>query len=362
MATMIASGVVLNGQIRMANANFEALPIVFSWEDNGVRITSKTANNLGGNLLELTPSQYLDQIGNDLVRVTQNSGMTPVIIDLTEYYQYKRDGSTAEAMNQMINPSPKIHLFMPKLTLADYNEPNSFILELRNFSGTANEARQVFLFRGLDVFYVSTDNCVELSSSQNRIIADVNKCDVKHLVLKGGLLDLTAVDQKIPDLTKKYNHRYFSMGEEDAFVCLKDCEKPEGETADAGYEKLKHVRNLITKYNITDYDDEPLSYLGNMLLTKKGVGLNLKTEDGDKTRTTSKGKKASYNAYDTYRFFPWYEFINLSFEKYMDESQLLIQDPYNNSYIYNSKVHFSNVELIQFFNELKDMISDQVNY
>lgn len=356
---MIAVGTVLTGQIRMADANFEALPIVFSWEDSGVRITSKTANNLGGNLLEMTPSQYLDQIGNDLVRVTLNSGNTPVIIDLTEYYQYKREGSTAEAMNQMINPSPKIHLFMPKLTLADYNEPNSFILELRNFSDNANEARQVFLFRGLDVFYVSTDNCVELSSEQNRIIADVDKCDVKHLVLKGGLLDLTAVDQKIPDLAKKYNRRYFSQGEEDAFVCLKDCDE---EGSSKGYEKLKHVRELITKYNITDYEDEPLSYLGNMLLTKKGVGLNLKTEDLEKTRTTARGKKASYNPYDTYRFFPWYEFINLSFEKYMDESQLLIKDPYNNSYIYNSKVHFSNVELIQFFNELKDMISDQVNY
>ncbi|WP_143473233.1 hypothetical protein [Flavilitoribacter nigricans] len=342
----------------MANANFEALPLVFSWEDSGVRITSKTANNLGGNLLEMTPSQYLDQIGNDLVRVTMNSGNTPVIIDLTEYYQYKREGSTAEAMNQMINPSPKINLFMPKLTLADYNEPNSFILELRNFSKSVNDARQVFLFRGLDVFYVSTDNCAVLSSEQNRIIVDVEKCDVKHIVLKGGLLDLTDVEQKIPDLCKKYNDRYFSQGEEDAFVCLKDCT----DTGTGNYERLKHVRGLITKYNITDYNDEPLSFLGNLLLTKKGVGLNLKTEDMDKTKVSTKGKKASYNAYDSYRFFPWYEFINLSFEKYVDESQLRITDPYNNSYIYNSKVHFSNVELIQFFNELKDMISDQVNY
>jgi hypothetical protein len=355
---MLCFGAALYGQSRMANANFEALPIVFSWEDSGVRITSKTANSLGGNLLEMTPSQYLDQIGNDLVRVTLNSGNTPVIIDLTEYYQYKREGSTAAAMNQMINPNPKINLFMPKLTLADYNEPNSFILELRDFSTDVNEARQVFLFRGLDVFYVSTDNCADLSSDQNRIIVNVGKCDVKHLVLKGGLLDLTDVEQKIPDLCKKYNQRYFSQGEDDAFVCLKDC--PDAGTD--GYEKLKHVRSLITKYNITDYDDEPLSFLGNMILTKKGVGLNLKTEDMDKTRTSVKGKKASYNAYDTYRFFPWSEFINLSFEKYVDENQLLIKDPYNNSYIYNSKVHFSNVELIQFFNELKDMISDQVNY
>lgn len=348
----------LMGQRANINPNFQELPIVFSWDDNGVRVTSKTEDNLSANLLDMTPSQYLDQIGNDLVRVTLNAGNTPVIIDLVDYYRFKRESSTADALNQMINPSPKISLFMPKLTLADYNEPNSFIVELRNFSSKVNSSRQVFLFRGLDVFYVSTDNCATLSSVQNRIIVDVEKCDIQYLVLKGGLLDLADVDEKIPNLCKKYNERYYSRDEDDAFVCLQDCPEPDTKV----YEKLKHVRDLITKYNITDYEDEPLSYLGNMIITKKGVGLNLKTEDLSKTKNSSKGKKASYNPYDSYRFFPWYEFINLSFEKYVDASQLLIEDPYNNSYIYNSKVHFSNVELIQFFNELKDLISDQVNY
>lgn len=358
MAIMAGYVTDIQGQRGNPNPNFQELPIVFAWDDSGIRVTSKTSDSFTGNLLEMTPSQYLEQIGNDLVRVTPNSGNTPVIIDLVEYYKFKRESSTAAVTNEMMNAHPKIKVFMPKLTLSDYNEPNSFIVELVNFSTRANASRQMFLFRGLDVFYVSTDNCAVLSSEYNRIIVDVEKCDVKHLVLKGGLLDLTDVDVKIPALCKKYNERYFSQGEDDAFVCLKDC--PADSTKN--YDKLKHVRTLITKYNITDYEDEPLSYLGNLILTKKGVGLNLKTEDPAKTRESAKGKKASFNAYDSYRFFPWYEFINLSFQKYVDESQLLIEDPYNNDYIYNSKVHFSNVELIQFFNELKDLISDQVNY
>ena len=67
-----------------------------------------------------------------------------------------------------------------------------------------------------------------------------------------------------------------------------------------------------------------------------------------------------YDAYDYYKFFPWYEFINLSFTKYIDEKRMLIEDAYNNTYIFNSRKHFTNVELIQFFNELNALISAQV--
>ncbi len=344
------------GQKGMSNPNLKELPIVLSWDNDGARITVKTDETQSGNLLEMTPFRYLDQIGNDLIRVASGSGNTPVIIDLSEYYGMTEISENPDEGN------PKINVHMPKLTLANYNEPNSFILELKNFSRTNTEAtKQIFLFRGLDVFYVGTDDCAKLSALQNRIIVDVEKCDVKHLLLKGGILELEDVEEKIPNLCRKYNDRYFSQETSDAFVCLADCRKEDPNA----YKNLRHSRSLITKYNITDFEDAPISYLGNMLITKKGVGLNLKTEfmanAALKKKAKGKGKKVSYNPYDRYKFFPWYEFINLSFTKYVDENQLLIRDPYNNSYIYNSKVHFSNVELIQFFNELKALISARVN-
>lgn len=352
----LGSSLSLLGQKGNSNPNLRELPVVLSWDDNGVRITTKTTANQSANLLDMTPSQFLEQIGNDLIRVAVGSGNTPVIIDMSEFF--KRPDPTADTNNMFVGPRPKISIHMPKLTLADYNEPNSFILDLRNFSGETNTSHQVFLFRGLDVFHVGTDDCANLSSEQNRITVNVEKCGVKHLVLKGGLLDLTDIDGKIPTLCKKYNDRYYSQGQPDAFVCLEECE---GQDPDA-YKNQQHVRKLITEYNITDFEDAPISFLDNMIITKKGVGLNLKMEYMSNPKAGKKSKKVTYDAYDKFRFFPWYEFINLSFTKYVDENQLMIEDPYSNSYIYNSKVHFSNVELIQFFNELKALISARVNY
>ncbi|MCB0632509.1 MAG: hypothetical protein R2824_02240 [Saprospiraceae bacterium] len=343
------------GQRGISNPNLRELPIVLTWGNDGVRITTKTANGGTTNLIDMTPSQFLDQIGNDLIRVAPGAGDTPVIIDMSGFF--RRSDSMADANNMYPGPRTKISIHMPKMTLSDYNEPNSFIVELWNFSEETNHSRQVFLFRGLDVFHVGADNCASLSSEFNRIIVNVEKCNVKHLSLKGGLLDLADVEEKIPNLCRKYNDRYYSKGQPDAFVCLEECESEDPKA----YDNLQHVRSLITKYNITDFEDAPISFLDEMILTKKGVGLNLKMEYKSTTKSKNKSKKISYDAYDKYRFFPWYEFINLTFTKYVDDNQLMIEDPYNNSYIYNSKVHFSNVELIQFFNELKALISARVN-
>lgn len=333
--------------------NLREIPVALSWDDSGIRIVPKTATPHSGNLLSLKPSRFLEQIGNDLIRVTPGADQAPVIIDLTSYYQ-STSGATADATNMINNITPQVNIEMPKLTLADYNEPNSFIVEIKNFSEKAKGISQTFLFRGLDIFYVNTNACVERSSHENRIILDVNKCpEVKYLVIEGGLLNLDDVDEKIPALCNKYNDRYYMPGQSKAFLCVEDCRAEDG----GSYEHLKHVRSLITKYNITDYEDAPLSYIGDVILTKKGVGLNLKKHADGKM---FKKNDPEFNASIVYKFFPWYEFINLNFAKYQDEHNLLITDPYNNNYLYDSKVYFSNVELIQFFSELKALISDRV--
>lgn len=334
------------GQYGVFNPNLSDLPIIISWDDDGARITANITGNRSSNLLELTPSRYLDQIGNDLIRVTVNNGNTPVIIDLSDYY--KDDVTGTEALVE----SSKVDVFMPKITLASFNEPNSFIVELEQFSNDSKNAKQTFIFKGLDVFFLGADDCANIMANGNIIKVSVRKCDTKYFVLKGGSLDLADIEMKIPELCNKYNDRYYTRGKTNGFVCLKDCEDDDPNA----YKNISHSRGLITRYNITDFEDAPISFIDNLLITSKGVGLNLKFEDAE----NSKKNKIAYTAYDNYRFFPWYEFINLSFSKYIDGNQLMIRDPYNNSYIYNSKVHFSNVELIQFFKELKALISDGV--
>ncbi|PHN01241.1 hypothetical protein CRP01_38190 [Flavilitoribacter nigricans DSM 23189 = NBRC 102662] len=333
--------------------NLRELPVTLSWDDSGIRIVAKTSNPRSGNILSLVPSRFLEQIGNDLIRVTPGSGQAPVIIDLTDYFR-GTSGATADATNMIDNTVPQVTIEMPKLTLSSYNEPNSFLVEIQNYSNREKGLSQTFLFRGLDIFYVNSSECVKRSSESNRIILDVSKCEtVKYLVIEGGLLNLADVDEKIPALCEKYNDRYYTPGQTKAFLCVEEC-MSEGAGA---YEHLKHVRELITKYNITDYEDAPLSYIGDVILTRKGVGLNLKKKQDAKL---FKKKEDEFAADHAYKFFPWYEFINLNFDKYEDDQKLIISDPNNNNYLYDSRVYFSNVELIQFFSELKDLISDRV--
>ena len=187
------------------------------------------------------------------------------------------------------------------------------------------------------------------------LLSMLQNVKIKHLDLKGGHINLADVEEKIPHLCRKYNDRYYGNGKTDAFICLEDCKREDPKADDI----RQHSRKLITRYNITDFEDAPISFIGNIIITKKGVGLNLQT--GHAKKNDYKNKKPLDNSDDNYRFFPWFEFINLSFTKHLDERQLLIYDPYNNIYIYNSKVYFSNVELIQFFNELKALIAARVN-
>lgn len=348
----------LNGQNGNPTPKLSKLPISLSWDDDGIRITARNPSDPTMDLLKVTRSRYLDQIGNNLIRVTLDTRNTPVVIDLTGYYQSNRvDESTAEV--DTTDFVPQIRVYTLDVSLEEYSDPSSFAVELKNFTKEIKNVQQTFVFKGLDVFYVSSAPCAKRSANKSRIVVDVDDCRYKKLRLQGGVLDLEDLEVKIPTLCKRYNDRYYATDKSNAFICLQDC-KAEGSES---IKDLQHSRKLITKYNITDFTDEPISFLSDILITKKGIGINLKTTEESITtsRLKKRSSKVAFNAYDQYRFFPWSEFINLAFEKYVDDVQLKIRDPYNNQYIYNSQVYFSNVELIQFFNELKVLISAGVN-
>lgn len=53
------------------------------------------------------------------------------------------------------------------------------------------------------------DNCVNLVVNVNCVLVNVGYCDVKYVILKGGLLRLDDVDEKILVFCCKYNECYF---------------------------------------------------------------------------------------------------------------------------------------------------------
>lgn len=79
---------------------------------------------------------------------------------------------------------------------------------------------------------------------------------------------------------------------------------------------------MVIKYNIIDFDDYLIFFLDDIILIKKGVGLNLKVKlfKFIKNNKRKRNKKMVYDVYDYYKFFFWYEFINFFFIKYMDEN------------------------------------------
>lgn len=324
------------------------LPIELSWDNFGVKIRVTSSNNiLPQELLHLTPSVYLTKVGNDLIRVNSSAMNKQVIIDLTKYLGKESNALMKE--NGVKDSIQRVDISVPKISMPSDVELNSFALELSNFSTNRTTSKQMFIFKGLDVLYAFIDDCANLSLEKRTIKVDASNCGANSLILKGGLLDFENLGQKIPDLCRKYNSRFYIKRE--AFVCLEDCKEGNPDTE----KNFRHVRDLITKYNITDYSDRAISFLDNIIITTKGIGINLKPAEKP-NKANRKNKPIVYEAYDEYTFFPWTEFINLSFSKYADETQVQVENTYQQSYIYNSKIDFTNVELIHFFNELKALI------
>ncbi len=336
------------------NPNLKDLPFVISWNDDGITISKSYSSEVTGGIFTVEPAQYLERLSNDIIKVLPGGGAAPVIIDMTHFYHPRRPmngrkGGTIEG------GAETIRIEMPKMILSSYSEPDAFIIELKGYSKNNS---QTFLFRGLDAIFVGSGQCAEKFADGNKVILDVRKCDVKHLNLKGGMVDTSAIADKITNLCDQYNYRYFSdlSGEENGFICLEDCRKENDRT----YKYLQHTRRLITKYEIVNFNDQPVAFVGEILFTEMGVGLKMKKKEKE-NKSILRFIKSTPEPEKEYYFFPWSAFINLNFDAMGDSSiQIAVEDPYGNEYVYGSKVYFSNVELIQFFNELKTLISDRL--
>ena len=345
---------LLNGQSSQNSSNLRDLPLELSWDDFGVKIRTLKTTTSSERLINLVSSNYLTEISNGFIRVNAGAENVPILVDLSGYLL--KESNRLKGVSLISDTHPTIDVKAQSITLSNYDTPNSFTLEVFNFSKKSPNARQVFVFKGLDVFNVVADQGAKSSFKGKVFKVNVGNCKIKQLILKGGLLNLADLDVKIPDLCKKYNSRYFIKRK--AFTCLEDCKESDPLT-EANY---RHVRDLVTKYNLTDYTDKPISFLDDILLTQKGVGINFNAgvDEANKLKISFKKKEEETAPSYEYHFFPWNKFINLSFSKLEDSTQLRTTDPYGNIYTYDSKIDFSNVELIQFFNELKALITTNV--
>ncbi len=312
------------------------LPITLSWDENGVNIRANRKNYASNNVFQAKPSKYLEKVGNDLIRINLGGDDIPVLIDLTRYYEELEN--LENGFTKINNTeSAWITVDHPDLAVETILDERSYTLVLENY---AKRARKEIILRGMDVFLVEADKSAKLYSNANKIFVDVKKATNNKLVLRGALLDIEGLDESIPKLCNKYNKKFG----ETAFICFDE------DAEDSEIWNLEHVRDLITKYNITDFEDKPIAYLNFIFITKKGIGFNLKAEDY-KTR-----KEIVYLPQDSYQFFPWQDFLNLEFNKYLDNIRVFVNDPYDKTYIHYSKTHFSNVELVQFLKELKHVV------
>lgn len=322
------------------------LPLSIYWDDSGLKIRLKRVDGNNAQQLLSIPSRYLEKVGNDLIKINKGGESTPIVIDLSKYLEGKigyPNGYTRINNSEM----HAITVEKNELTGSYYDEHNTFVMVLKYQSGKRKYLRQEILFKGLDVFRPEADKKTKIELDGKHIIVDVRKARTNFLVLRGGTLQIDNIEEVIPNLCYKYNKKF---GETEAFVC-------------AGFEgsgekgwNIDHVRNLITKYNITDFSDEPLAYLKNIIITKKGIGFDLKNIQLGKN-----SKPKTLANLDSYYFFDWSTFINLKFEKYSTSKQFLMTGPYYDSFIYSGNEFFTNVELIQFMNELNYTISAAMN-
>ena len=313
------------------------LPLSISWDENGINIRASQALINTNNLFDSKPSKYLEKVGNDLIRINLGGDKIPVEIDLTKYYQELKMLKNGVAKVSNVE-APLIKVEHPDLAVKNEEKSKQFRLVIENFT---KRARKEIIFRGMDVFLVEADRSATVFSNGNKIVLNVRKSDVKRIVTRGGLFSIDGLDEKIVALCNKYNKKFG----ETAFICF------DQELEDSEIWNLEHVRDLVTKFNITDFDDQPIAYLNDILITKKGIGINLKKEEYDSRKETI------YQPFDSYEFFTWANLINMDFSKYLDSKRILIKDPYSKTYIHYSKAYFSNVELVQFLKELRYVIS-----
>ena len=317
------------------------LPIVLSWGQEGLNIHAERTIAAAASIpFDLEISGELEKLSSDEIHVSESDFNTPVFIELDSYFS---ELDANKVKGERAAEKPRIKIDRDGRKRKDMSEEKVFTLELRNFEGNKT---QEFIVNGIDVFLIETEGNTKIEAYQKKIVIDVADSGVKEIMFRGGRLLKSNFVEKVPSLCQQYNDKF---QEQAAFTVEDTLLSPMSRW------KLEHVRDLITKYNITDFRDEPLAYLGNLFITKNGIGFRVRTGTFKKN-----GGWTKYSKDHNYMFFPWAKFINLEFDKYYNDRQLKIVAPYSDNYIYEGNPNFSNVEMIQFLKELNHLVSTSI--
>lgn len=308
------------------------LPILLQWDNAGLKIQAVDSQNPATSLFELQSSGCFENLGQDLISLKSGEGCESITIDLTAYLS----GGTKGKDNLAARDTGLRRIKIEKTNTMQGQglQNDEFVVGLEGFKKPFT-AGQKIIFKGLDAFVLEADEKARYTRQNGEIKVNVKDCTANFVFFKGGMIKTTGFEESLPLLSKKYNSRYT---EYDGFIYVN--KNTVGKKWD-----FAHVRDLITKYNITDFEDQPLSYLEDMLITTKGIGFKL-VHSGAKPEVSS----------PYYGFFSWAEFINFRFERYLNDRQLKLISPYQEVFHYGGNTFFSNVEMIQFMQELKDLI------
>lgn len=310
------------------------LPILVSWDQEGLNIQAEKSLVSNPEAFNVEISGDLELLAGDVIRVEDTDFYNPVYIELDKFFGESKDA------NGKTMQKPVIKIDKEGKSRRINENANAFVLELRNFNG---QKKQEFIVNGIDVFLIETNGNTKIEAYDKKIILDVADSQVNQIMFRGGKLKINDFLEKIPQLCMSYNEKYQELN---AFTVQDSTLNEENDW------KIQHVRDLITKYDITDFRDQPLAYLGDLIITKNGIGFKVK--DGEFKKG---GGWTKYSKDYIFKFFKWEKFINLEFSKFYDDKQFKIMGPYNNYYLHDGNEFFSNVEMIQFLKELNYTIS-----
>ena len=314
------------------------LPVQISWDDFGVNIRMDGVAPDDDTTFEVGSSRYLEKMSSDLIRIELGEPDVPVVIDLTGFYKPEANREENQGMVSVTKPTQSLEI---------YEREQNFTFELINFSKKRHYTRQNIIVKGLSTFLIEMGPDVLPRKINKKVKLDLTNSNTNYIALRGGTLQLENLEETIPNLCAKYNQKFSEYG---SFVCVRDC------IANQSEKELDYVRDLITKYNVTDFNDEPIAFLKQIIMTKNGIGLPTIFQP-----EAPRFSKKVPDPITKYRFYKWGDFINLQFDKSKKEKGFLILTPYQEILYSETTADFSNVELIQFLNELRYQILLNIN-
>ena len=299
------------------------LPLIIHWGQTDFRIQAAPAQPSIFEMVAAPSAKCLEYLSEDMIRIKPGPECASILFDF------------ANAAEPSPSAANSITIDRIDARMRGNVQSEDLLISIDGHDPEAPESSQVFIFRGLDVIWIESDPKVVSHTMRNRVHLDVAEVGVPMLLFKGGKINETQMLSALPQLGEKYNRKFVEF---DSFIY---------ENKETVGEKWnwEHVRKLVNQYNITDFRDEPLLYLEDMLITKKGIGLKLMPWRKSKAR-----KKTIH------LFFPWKDFVNLKPETYQDERQLKLTTPQKETFVFNGTAFYSNVELIQFLKELRSLV------